>query len=128
MVIRIEIPFKTPSVNHLYFNWKNRRILTKEARLLKQQIKELVDKQVSLDEYESIAEMGSLAVSVKIYEDWFTKKNTVKRTDIANREKFLIDAVFDALDSDDRYIFEHSMEKVQSEEEEKCVIEISQSV
>ena len=40
----IKIPFKTPTVNHLYFNWNNRRIMTKEARNLKVEIKELINK------------------------------------------------------------------------------------
>ena len=33
--MKITIPFKTPSVNHLYFNWRGRQILTKEAKELK---------------------------------------------------------------------------------------------
>ena len=41
----ITIPFKTPSVNHLYFNWQNRRILTKEARGLRIEIARVIKQQ-----------------------------------------------------------------------------------
>ena len=41
-----------------------------------------------------------------------------------NRTKFLIDSVFQALDIDDKLIFEHTIKKIQSETEEKAVINI----
>jgi len=119
----IEIPFKTPSVNHLYFNWQNRRILTKEARNLKKEIKEIVDK--SFFKKESL-EGEELEVEVEIYENWYTKKNKVKRKDVSNREKFLIDAVFDVLGLEDKFIFKHTMKKIQSQTE-KAIINIRRS-
>jgi len=45
------------------------------------------------------------------------KKGEVKRKDVANREKFLIDSVFDALGIDDKFIFEHNISKCQDTEE-----------
>ncbi len=62
-----------------------------------------------------------LSVTVEIYENWHTKKGAVKKKDIANREKFLIDSVFNALGLDDCFIFEHTMFKVQSEEEKVAI-------
>jgi len=41
--------------------------------------------------------------------------------DIANRKKFLIDSVFRGLGLDDSFIFEHTMFKVQSEEEKAAI-------
>ena len=95
----------------MYFNWNNRRILTKEARQLKKEIKEIVNG-IPMDIQEQ-----KLKVEVEIHEDWLTKKGEVKRKDISNREKFLIDAIFDALGIDDKFIFEHTMKKVQSNKE-----------
>jgi len=108
----IKIPFKTPTVNHMYFNWNNRRILTKEARELKKEILEIV-KKVKQPFNKKIF----LKVNVKIYEDWFTKKGEIKRKDISNREKFLIDSIFEALGLDDKQIFIHTMKKKQSSKE-----------
>ena len=67
---------------------------------------------------------GKLKVKVDIYENWLTKKGEVKRVDIANREKFLIDSIFEGLGIDDKYIFLHEMQKIQSIEE-KAIITIS---
>lgn len=114
--MRIEIPFKTPSVNHLYFTFRNLKILTKEARELKKQILEIVEEKPELFE-------KKLKVIVEIYENWYYKNGAVKRADVSNREKFLIDAVFDGLGIDDRYIFEQILIKKQSEKE-FAVIEI----
>ena len=45
------------------------------------------------------------------------EKGDVKKVDISNREKFLIDSVFNALEIDDKNIFEHTMKKIQDDEE-----------
>ena len=66
-----------------------------------------------------------LKVTTLVYESWYTKKGDVKKKDLANREKFLIDSVFSALGIDDKFIFEHTMRKVQSDEE-KVIIRIEQ--
>ncbi len=109
--MEIKIPFKTPTVNHLYGRHrKGFMFIKQEAVELKKEIKEIVYK--SLPFICSNLNDG-LKVRVEIHENWMTKKGQVARKDIANREKFLIDAVFDALDIDDKYIFEHNFIKVQ---------------
>ncbi len=111
----IKIPFKTPSVNIMYgHNMRGSFYLKKEGKDLRKEIKEIV--------YSDTCGMyditdTKLKVNVEIYENWYTKDNKVKKKDIANREKFLIDSVFEALEIDDKMIFEHSMKKVQSEKE-----------
>ena len=90
------------------------KILTKEARELKEEIKQIVYK--SLPFVCSNLNDG-LRVEVEIHENWITKKGEIKKKDIANREKFLIDSVFAALGIDDKFIFEHSMKKVQDDQE-----------
>ena len=64
---------------------------------------------------------SKVSVLIEVYEDWNCKDGTVKKKDISNREKFLIDSIFEALGLDDRYIFEHTMRKVQSMEEKAIV-------
>ena len=117
--MQIKIPFKTPSVNHLYFVWKGRKILTKEARALKKEIAEIIGETGIIGFSEK-----PLKVSVDIYENWFCKNGEVYKKDIANREKFLIDAVFEALEMDDKFIFESKFKKIQSETEEAAIITI----
>ena len=124
--MRITIPFKTPSINHLYFNYRNVRILTKEARQLKKDIFNIVDKIEKTSPFSSIPLPSiPLKVTTKIYEDWYYKNSKIRTCDIANREKFLIDAIFDALGVDDKYIFEQHLIKVQSDDKEFAEIEIN---
>ncbi len=111
----IKIPFKTPTVNHLYGRHsKGFMFVKQEAKDLKEEIRKIVLKDISL----IIPNLNDgLKIEVEIHENWYSKKGTVLRKDIANREKFLIDAVFDALGIDDKYIFEHKLIKVQDSEE-----------
>ena len=109
----IKLPFKTPTVNHLYFHYNNRMILTKVARDKKKEIKEILDNTIWTIPVFSYG----LSVEVEIHENWFTKKKQVAKKDVANREKFLIDAVFDAMGLDDKYIWDLKISKVQSDEE-----------
>jgi len=110
--MKFVIPFKTPSVNHLYFNYNNRRILTKEARELKKEIIKIVEL-----ENNDLIIGGKLSINIKIHEDWYCKNGTIKRKDISNREKFLVDSIFEDLELDDRQIFIHNMQKIQDKEE-----------
>jgi len=117
--MEIKIPFKTPTVNHLYGQrpggFGRARFLKPEARKLREEIKKIIQEDIKHDPIKSPPQ--HLKVNVKIYEDWLCKDGSVKRKDLVNREKFLIDSVFNALGIDDKYIFEHTMEKIQSDKE-----------
>jgi len=120
-MIKIIIDKKTPSVNHLYGHNKfGHFYLKKEGRELREYISKKVEGSIPKDKLEQFKDV-KLIVSVNIYENWLTKKGTVKKIDIANREKFLIDSVFNALGLDDCFIFEHIMRKVQSDEEKAAI-------
>ena len=112
----IEIPFKTPTINHLYGHRGYRMFLKKEAKELREEIIKLIPDH----EFKST---DKLSVQVDIYEDWYTQQGEIKRKDIANREKFLIDSIFDGLKLDDKQIFEHKIKKIQSNTE-KAIITI----
>ena len=114
-MIEIKIPFKTPTVNNLYTPWKGRMILKKEARKIKEAINYIVDQTIG-NVFKNRIDT-KLKVKIEIHENWYTLKGDVKRKDIANREKFLVDSIFESLGLEDKYIFEHSMKKVQSKEE-----------
>jgi len=116
--MQIVIPFKTPSINKIYFNWNNRRILSAEAKEMIEEIKEIIDEL----KLEKLPEKP-LIVDVDVYEDWFCKDGSIKRKDVLNREKFLIDSVFKALGVDDKLIWESRFRKVQSEGE-KAILTI----
>jgi Holliday junction resolvase RusA-like endonuclease len=121
--MQINIPIKTPSINHLHGHNRFGNVYLKpEAKKLRTEIQEAVLSSVG-QSFEEIKNM-KLKVITEIYENWMTKDENVKRIDIGNREKFLIDTVFEALGIDDKFIFEHTMKKVQSETDERAVITI----
>lgn len=114
-MIEIKIPFKTPSINHLHgHNRFGAFYLKPEAKKLKEEIKEII---INSNFQSCSLEETRLKVIVEIHENWFTLKGKVARKDISNREKFLIDSIFDALGLEDKFIFEHTLVKVQDEKE-----------
>jgi len=119
--MKIVIPFKTPTINHLYGFRGFHKFMTKEAKELKEKIKEVISQSSNHLSDEGKYWGKGLFVSVEIHENWLTKKGLVARKDIANREKFLIDSVFEALGIDDKFIFEHNMRKIQSNEEQAII-------
>ena len=118
----ITIDKKVPSINHLYWHRGNIKIIKKEARELKEYIDFCVKRDVKLFN-EEIPFNKKLNVSIEIYENWLTKKNDVKRKDVDNRSKFLLDSIFKSLELDDKFIYELRTSKIQSNEE-KAVVEI----
>ena len=113
-MIEILIPFRTPSINKLYWHRGNMKILTKEARELREKIQKIV-----LDSIEGIIfdDTKEYEIVVEIHENWYTKDGRIKKVDISNREKFLVDSIFKSLEIDDKQIFKHTMIKKQSDKE-----------
>jgi len=111
----IKIPFKTPTINHLYGQRGFHKYLTKEAKELRKEIEEIILK-IKCKGW-VLLNTNNLEVVVEIYENWYTKNGDVKKKDVANREKFLIDSIFNALGIDDKGIFKHTMIKKQSDKE-----------
>jgi len=113
----ITIPFKTPTVNHLHGHNKfGNTYLKPEAKKLKEHIADLVNVLPK-----EVLGHRKLKVIVEIQEDWLTKEGKVKRKDVANREKFLIDSIFEVLMLDDKYIYELIIRKIQSEKEQAII-------
>jgi len=98
------------------------KILKKEAKELRKEITAIVDK--SKMDFDPRVE---LQITVEIHEDWYNKEGGIKKKDISNREKFLIDSVFKALGVDDKNIFKSTFIK-RFGEPHKAVIKIKEYV
>ena len=85
-----------------------------EAKKLREEIKKIV---ITSLPFICANLNNGLKVTVEIHENWLCKDGSVKRKDVANREKFLIDSVFNALEIDDKFIFEHNIIKCQDDKE-----------
>jgi len=112
-MIKIKIPFKTPTINHLYGQHGYRKYLKPEAKELRKKISKIVQNRKK----GIIKDSNNLTVEVIIYENWYNQDGSVKRKDISNREKFLIDSIFNELEIDDKGIFKHTMIKKQSDKD-----------
>jgi len=117
--MKITIPFPTPTINHLYFHRGNIKILKTEARQLRDEIIDIVNKSFYKCEVDSIRDK-QLIVNVQIYDHWFNLNGTIKKKDILNKEKFLIDSIFKGLEIDDSHIFKCSFTKIHVDEELEC--------
>lgn len=117
--MKILIPFRTPTINKLYWHRQNMKIMTTTAKNIRKEI----DKICSQLDSEKLKNK-KLKVTVDIYENWFTKdkKKSIKKVDVANREKFLIDSIFVSIGIDDKFIFEQTFRKVQSSYEKAIII------
>ena len=126
--MRYLVKGKTPSVNHLYGHSKFGSVYMKpEAKKIRAEIIEAVELQANGQGFNLIEWNGRLLkVTVTIFEDWYTKKHTVKKKDVANREKFLIDSIMLGLGLDDQFIWDHTMRKrvVDTESEYHSEVEI----
>jgi len=118
--MKILIDKKVPSINHLYWHRGNIKIIKKEARELKEYIDFCVKRDVKLFN-EEILINKKLKVTIEVYENWLTKKNEVKKKDVDNRSKFLLDSIFKSLELDDKFIYELKTSKIQSNEEKAIV-------
>ena len=83
-MIEIRIPFHTPSCNHMYGFRGYRKFIKPEGKKLREAILLLI-KALEIDV--SCLKDKKLSVRVFIHENWLTKKGTVARKDISNREK-----------------------------------------
>jgi len=84
------------------------KIIKKDARELRNRIIKTTQEQTKIQNF-NVEEWidKKIKYSVTIYEDWFTIKNTIKKKDISNREKFLTDSIMMGLGLKDEQIFIH---------------------
>jgi len=120
-MLTINIPFKTPTINHMYGFRGYHKFMTKEGRELRKLIIERTKaliKHTDMTHYEG----RQLKVTISVHENWFTKKGTVAHKDVDNRSKFIQDSVFEALGINDMYVFSHKIRKYQDDDEYAVVM------
>lgn len=109
--VSLELPMP-PSVNKAYVSLNNRRILSKEGKLYKQSVRDIIGQAYGTTPVPSM-ENTPLTLKVVLVFDaienkgWSkgTAKSRYKRVDVSNRVKLLEDAMFEVLGVDDSLIF-----------------------
>ncbi len=123
--MKLELPYKIDiSVNGMYYNRKKGRYLKPKALNLRARIIQDIRKLNITLRREKI-EDEKLLVGIIFEEDWYYKNGEVRKADLDNRLKFVIDSVFSILGLDDKMIFELYARKLQSEEKEETTIIIN---
>lgn len=91
---------KLPSVNSLYWHRGNQKIMKTPAKKLRERIVEAVRG----DHYPDTL----LKARIVVGGSWYYKNGNIRKRDILNLQKFLIDSVFKSskLGADDKQIFE----------------------
>tara|TARA_Y100000034_G_C6605269_1_gene263433 strand:- start:14 stop:400 length:387 start_codon:yes stop_codon:yes gene_type:complete len=112
---------RCPTYNLLYWHRGNIKIMKSDAKELRAYIIKCIHEQIAPEEIINLTDK-KLSIIMEIHENWFTKKDLVKKLDLDNRCKFLIDSVCIGLKIDDKFVFELKMKKVQSKEEKAIVI------
>lgn len=122
--MEINLPYKTNfSVNSMYRVTRQGKFLKREALNLRTKIIEDVKKQMDLvHRYDCV----KLTVGIIFVENWLYKNGEIRKADLDNRLKFLIDSVFKALDLDDKMIYEIYARKEHNELAEATVITIDE--
>lgn len=117
--MKVVINEKTPTTNSMYLTnqWGKRYVKTTTTDLKDEIVRQIDIQLKELSYWRDDWVDKLLKVRIEIHEDWWTKKNTVKKKDIANKEKFVIDTVFAALGIDDSFIWEITLVKFEDENE-----------
>ena len=119
--IKFVIPLMPPSMNSLYqiiFSMKQVQ-LKPEIRLWKTQAKQFIPPWKSNGD----SKTGWLYFNADIYTQVYFKNGKVRKIDLQNLEKCLIDCVCEKLGLNDEFIFEKHTKKVDSEKD-KIEVEI----
>ena len=122
-----EFPFIPPSTNHIYMIVPKRMILNKQAKQVKQDINKIVQTQIDLDRIDLnslMVEGRKFKVDIEFYTKWYNKNGTIKKRDVANREKLLIDSIFETLGIDDKSIWDINLKKIH-DETDKTIVNIT---
>lgn len=117
-VIKFRIPSLPASMNDIYYHIKDhygryQYVLKGEVRLWKTQAKEYVPTLSFIDPPPVKVYFNWTAVG-----SWYYKNGKVKKSDLTNLEKVLIDAVCEKLGIDDSFIWDTRRKKLHSESEE----------
>jgi Holliday junction resolvase RusA-like endonuclease len=106
-----KVPFLPPSMNKIYgINFQKRSVyMMPEARTFKSQAKMCIGNFPT-------SKNDKLSLSLSVHTDWYFKNGNLRKADIQNLIKVVVDAVSERLGFDDAQVFSFSANKIQSTE------------
>lgn len=124
--LKFRLDGKIASVNTIYVRGRNGGVfISPEVRKYREDNKPIVKEalKASGTKYEN----GIIKMSVKVCTNYFTKADEIRKVDIDNTAKQILDTVFPALDIDDKTVFELNLKKVHYEGQPYVEIKLKES-
>lgn len=119
--VTFRLPSPPPSMNSLYNVMFNQRMITMkpEARLYKNQMKMCVPKI-------TVATDAKVSLTLDVTQDWFYKNGKIKKQDVHNMSKVLVDLICEKMGFDDSQVWSFSMTKTDNKKEAyvDCVVSV----
>lgn len=117
--LRIRLPFCPPSVNSAYnVLYSFRRVeLKPESKLFKSKVKTYVPTF-------KVNEGDKLDFTIEIASSWYYKNGNMRKKDVHNMVKILVDAICEGLGIDDKHIWNIMAFKTDSKDEEWTDVKI----
>lgn len=126
-MLKLEYPYAVNmTVNKMYYSNPYKRgmkFLTQDAKALRAVI--IADTQKQLKQLPAIHRGSKLRVSIVFVDKFLNNDLTIKKRDLDNRLKFLIDSVFIAIGLDDSQIWHITAHKRHDMEERRTLVGIA---
>jgi len=106
-----KIPMVPPSMNKLYaINYRTKSVyMTKEARDFKTKVKMFMTSML-------VSSTDRFNLQLDVHTNWLCKNGAIRKADIHNMIKVVVDAVSERLGFDDAQVFSFTANKIQSTE------------
>ena len=120
-LIEFTIPSLPPSYTaNLRINYGTKQTyLSQKARRFKDMVK------ITMPSHKlKLKDTDKLIIHNQYHYDWYFKNGSIRKKDVQNLDRLLIDSVFSGLGIDDRNLFCVINEKIQDKEKEQIVVKL----
>lgn len=125
--LRLILDGRIASVNKIYLRGRHGGVyLAPEVVQYRKDVKPVIQKELKALKQSDTYEGGLIVMKAEIWADFFTKGGAVRRVDVDNFAKQLIDSIFPVLGIDDSLIFDLTLKKKPYKGQPKCVIHLKE--
>ncbi len=123
--MKFQMSGKIASANKIYTRGRNGGVfLAPEVRAYRTEVAPVVAK--ALSDSKGKYNGGLLSVKIEVHHQFYYKNGEVKRIDIDNFAKNIIDSIFPVINIDDKMIFDLTLKKKDYNGLPKCLVEIKE--
>lgn len=122
-ILEFTVPAVPPSYNESFkINFRAKQIyLSQEAK----EFKKLLMLHVPMIDEKDFKPNSTLSIDLIFYDNWYYKNGNMRKKDVQNMDKIVIDSLFKLLPVDDCYIWINTNTKVQTLEMPHTVVRLN---